>query len=274
VCYDTFDLDCDGARESVLEGPALSLFWDDRGGALVELDVRSKALNLIDTLSRREEPYYPQLAARSAEAFVIIRDWYRRGSFVDHFLHPETTLARFAACDYGEQGDFVDQPYTHRWDGEGLTLAREGGVWVGERRSPVTVVKQVRLAGAAIEVLYRLWLPEEGVWFGVELNGSLTAGEGGDRLVRIAGHPQADPSPRAQDTCEAATSVTLIDGWAGLEVVFSWTPQASLWRFPIETLSQSEGVVDRIYQSTVLMPHWKLGGPFWEARFRLEIRAI
>ena len=40
-------------------------------------------------------------------------DWYRRASFIDHFIG-ETTLEEFAAAKYPENGDFVLGAYERK----------------------------------------------------------------------------------------------------------------------------------------------------------------
>lgn len=56
-------------------------------------------------------------------------------------------------------------------------------------------------------------------------------------------------------------SVGLLLGCFGLE--------ATLWRFPIETVSQSESGFERIYQASSLLLHWALRlqpGQDWPVR--------
>jgi alpha-amylase len=34
--------------------------------------------------------------------------------------------------------------------------------------------------------------------------------------------------------------------------------KATLWRFPIETISMSEAGFERVYQGSVILPNWKI----------------
>jgi alpha-amylase len=59
-----------------------------------------------------------------------------------------------------------------------------------------------------------------------------------------------------------------------MDVRFSFGRKAELWRFPIETVSQSEGGFERAYQSSVIFPHW--GVPLkpegvWRVRIVQEV---
>ena len=49
---------------------------------------------------------------------------------------------------------------------------------------------------------------------------------------------------------------------------------SSIWRFPIETVSQSESGYDRVYQSSVVFPNWQLqlaGRGSWSNQLALMI---
>jgi len=44
----------------------------------------------------------------------------------------------------------------------------------------------------------------------------------------------------------------------GFNIILKFTPKATVWRFPIETVSQSEAGMERTYQSSAVVPNWKL----------------
>ncbi len=49
-----------------------------------------------------------------------------------------------------------------------------------------------------------------------------------------------------------------MDSWQGLDVQLEWTVPARVWSFPIETVSQSEGGFEAVYQSTIVVPRWHI----------------
>ena len=53
-----------------------------------------------------------------------------------------------------------------------------------------------------------------------------------------------------------ASGLTLTDEWLDLSVDLGWSQAAGLWCFPIETVSQSEGGIEGVYQSSAVIPHW------------------
>jgi alpha-amylase len=50
--------------------------------------------------------------------------------------------------------------------------------------------------------------------------------------------------------------LTLVDEWLDLSVGLTWSQSGGLWCFPIETVSQSEGGIEGVYQSSAVIPHW------------------
>jgi hypothetical protein len=49
----------------------------------------------------------------------------------------------------------------------------------------------------------------------------------------------------------------LRDEWLGVDVQVAAESPTTFWRFPIETISLSEGGFEKIFQSSVVIPHWK-----------------
>jgi len=47
-----------------------------------------------------------------------------------------------------------------------------------------------------------------------------------------------------------------------------------LWRAPVETVSQSESGFERVYQSSMVMPLWRISlgaGATWETEIRVKV---
>lgn len=285
------DFDKDGYNEIVLESDRFSLFFSPRnGGALFELDLKEKALNILDTMTRREEAYHRKLrealspdhtAVKSEVAsihdLVLMKeenldrhlnyDWYRRSSLIDHFLRPDTTLESFYKAKYGEQGDFVNQPYQAKISKKGkavtLTLERDGHVWVGSDWVPVQVCKKISLQPKAdsIDIHYRLTnkhTQPATLWFGAESAFALMAGDAPDRYYSCPGTPLADARLASIGELSDIQELMLIDEWLGLMTRLVVEQPATFWRFPIETVSLSEAGFERVYQCSVVMPHWSL----------------
>ena len=109
---------------------------------------------------------------------------------IDHFLRPDATLQAFYQAHYGEQGDFVDQPYQCRIVKKGgnvqVQLHRDGHVWVHSDWAAVRVSKTVRLQAKenSLQTEYDITNQhhdEISLWFGTESIFALMAGDAPDR---------------------------------------------------------------------------------------------
>jgi alpha-amylase len=63
----------------------------------------------------------------------------------------------------------------------------------------------------------------------------------------------------------------------GLDIQLGWSQTGTLWRFPLETVSRSESGFERVYQSSVLLPHWRFVLPAsgnWHCRITQRITEI
>jgi len=284
------DFDCDGLSEILVETPDLNLYFaPEIGGALYELDYKPKAVNLLDILSRVPEGYHRKLVearpvptdhnegqVASIHDLVLSKeeglekrlfyDWYRRGSFIDHFLGSQTTLEDFYRCQYGEEGDFVNQPYRAYWEeqpeGLRLTLNRLGGVWHQGQRIPLQVEKSffIPRVGSYLQVRYRLrnkGSREVPLLFGIEFNWAMGAGSDPDRFYEVPKGPLADNRLQSKGEIPGIKELRLVDGKRGIQITLRFNGQADVWHFPIETISLSEAGFERVYQSSALLAYWK-----------------
>ena len=276
------DWDGDGSPEVLIEAPDLSLVVEpSHGGMLVELDVRAKAFNLGNTLTRRPEAYHRKLFRRGPALVdgaatiheergakeeglidLLQYDPYRRGLFVDHWLPAELSLDAFLR--QGAAARLARTPYAAtvvRADGGpvlDLTATdRQGGATLG-------VHKRVQVAPDAPRVTVAYRLRPDGAtgptWFGVEINLAFYMGPPPDRTVAIdGGAARDDPSLLAVAVAETASAIRIADAWLGLAAQIELTPPARLWRFPVQTISQSESGYERVPQQICLLPAWPVG---------------
>lgn len=274
---ETTDFDADGSEEVLVSTPKYnSYFHPGEGGTLFELDYKPKSLNLLDTLARREEAYHreilqgPRKKGKSISiherskvikgdlANYLYYDWYRRVSFIDHFFPLNTELEAFKNCAYEEMGDFVGQPYSAKVSDSRLVLKREGRVRQRGRDLSVLIEKTFHLdpEEAVITVSYTLSNRSQealNLCFGTELNVHIL-GEFDISYQEILKSKQKLLTMKEKK----ASAITFKDIEHNLHISMHFGPGAALWVFPIETVSQSEEGFERIYQSTVVFPHWEL----------------
>jgi alpha-amylase len=193
-------------------------------------------------------------------------DWYRRASYQDHFLGPGATLEAVARCHYPELGDFVNQPYAPRVQKRGdevlITLERKGALWEGDHRHRVTVCKVFRYVAGARQFTVEYTItnnepePKE-IHFAVECNTGLMAGDAHDRYYRIPGRELRDRTLRSSGEELSVDEVELADEYLGVRTGWRLSRPATLWRYPIETVSLSEQGFERLYQSSTTLFRWK-----------------
>ncbi|MEQ8821490.1 MAG: DUF1926 domain-containing protein [Sumerlaeia bacterium] len=295
------DFDIDGGKELIVETPSQSLmFQPHKGGMMIEHDLRDANFNLLDTLQRRFEFYHGSLLGHggaSARAQIsrvkeddiqrfLVFDWYRRGSLVDHFLGPDANTGDFRRAVYHEQGDFVTSPYACEWkkttQGTRITLSAQGTAHTEKGVQAVLVEKEikVRKTKAASTITYRVTNISERkleTRFGVEFNVNLLAGHAPDRVHEVEGHDLGDHNQMdSEGILHNVSKFAVRDGWKNIRVEWKLSQEADHWRLPIETVSNSEAGIERIYQSTVVMPVWKLAlgvGQTWEVTIDYEGKA-
>ncbi len=268
------DFDGDGNEEVLVTSPQMNCYLHRVGGQIFELDYRPAAWNLLATLSRRPEPYHEERV--SAEY-----DWYPRRALVDHFFRDNVTIDAFAACRYGEQGDFVDHHYEAEVaEGDEATvvvLRRDGGVWVGDDFLPVIVSKRLSFdqkeprLGVAYEVQNASDSPLP-LWFACELNLALSAGSGEGRHYELDGARR--PLSSQTESHSGIGGLALVDEWAGFRAGLEFEEPCDIWVFPVETMSHGLEGLTRSYQGTCVVPHWRIAPAAdrpWSVRFTLSL---
>ena len=298
------DFDMDGSDELMLNSELLNIFIDPaEGGRISELDWKPRMFNLANTLTRRREGYHDKIiraAAAKTDAatgggaktihervvakeeglqYHLLYDWYTRGSLIDHFLGSGVDLAAFIRCEYYEAGDFVLGNYGAAQKKAGgsaaVTLERVGNV----AGLTVRLRKEISLRRGAPEFPVRyeienLGAEELNTSFGSEFNFSFLAGSAHDRYYDIPGHKLDKRNLASSGETNNVREVSLIDEWLKLRLTLTFDEPAMLWRAPVETVSQSEAGFERVYQSSMLMPVWRISlgpGKVWNAVLRIRV---
>lgn len=285
------DFDADGREELVAETRVYNLYFAPRaGGTLFEMDYKPKAVNLLDTMTRRKEAYHNKLLAikdqkaapdpsgvASIHDLVIAKepglekklhyDRYRRTSLIDHFFAADTQLDELARCDYREVGDFVAAAYDYETESTAecliIRMYRTGLVLANGSNHRIRLSKTVSIlpSSALIKIAYQLTNLDAvpvALWFGTEFNVALLAGNAPDRYYYFDRQLSDHRHLASSGIVESVRQMGLKDEWQKIDVQFQFDQPAMVWRFPIETISQSEGGFERVYQSSVIVPNWKL----------------
>ncbi len=281
------DFDADGNDEVILENSQLWLGLSPYdGGGLFELDYKPKAFNLNNVLTRRDELYHDDLregrvsvgdegggdqsihelirAKESGLEAYLIYDNYRRISLRDHFVDSDVTETELWANTFEERGDFATAPYAYETGNGEVTLTRAGVVHSSQGGGAlVRVSKTIRLAEGDSTFTIRYDLDNIGdesvsTCFGVEFLANLLSGATFDRYYRSDDRDLGNPKLGEHGCHEEINHWALRDDWQQLELGLRFNVPATLFHFPLETVSQSEGGQERIYQGSVVFPVWPL----------------
>lgn len=309
LTVEIFDYNLDGRDEVLISNKEMNAYFAPAcGGALFELDFRPICFNLSNVLRRREETYHKTIREAShggnsgggqpqsihdrvhfkEEGLQdkLFYDKYERYSFLDHFLGSQTTLNDFKQSTQIESGEFLDHPYEiekpakpRGGKGYTLNLRRSGVVKENGHSHPVTIRKSFTFSPdkAEIEAHYQITNdgPEEmSGWWGVEFNFTLLAGDAKDRYYFSPDPASNLGNLRTEGELKNVKTFGMRDDWFRFQMEMSIEPAATLWRYPIESISQSEDGFERIYQGSCLLTHWDLslgGGKTAEYTIRLRI---
>ena len=310
IAWAADDFDRDAIPEILLESDAQNLYFDlAEGGSCFEWDWRAKRFNLLNVLSRRAEGYHDELRQAAEEGRLcvpghderlpdetVVRvkepdlhqkltfDRYRRASFLDHFLQPDVTLEAFARCEYGEAGDFVGQPYESAVEESEaaltLTLTRDGHVWQGPRFALLRLEKRIALRGDSTSVTATYTLTNIGdcpveTRLGVESNWAMLGGNGPGAYYAVPGRENAALDSTGE--IEKTHSLQLVLEWMLMDVRLAFSRPATVWYFPIETISLSEGGFERVYQGSCVLSHWPVRlapGESWSVKLTFDLREL
>ena len=280
-----FDFDMDLAGEVYLGNDRLTaVVKPSRGGHLIELDSRTKNVNLLGGLSRRFEAYHknvvappPEVAPSDVKSIhhivkskeeglgkLLRYDWYPREGFIDHFFMADTTIESMMNCEFVERADFVLGWYQHTVKPDerqiSIELHRDGTVWVNGSAHPVRLEKTFRFprAGSQIECTYRITAGAPlDIIFAPEMNLAFPGKDPDVWNYRLKGERNAGKL-EGLHSFENQDEAGVNDKMKSMDICLHFSSPASIWLYPIRTVSQSEGGFEHVFQSCAIVPRWPL----------------
>lgn len=262
------DLDCDGFRDICISKGDITAFFTEDSGALIELSSKGKQVNVLDVLTRRPEAYHFRIsetsqndsgetktihdperlgAKESGLMDYLIYDNYRRASLLDHFFDYNIRLDKLMRSEYDEKGDFIGSPYLleriNARQALSIKLSREG-LASGNK---VKIDKSVLFRKSGIRVDYLIEGRYSGIFateFNLSFLGSLypSIHAGGKALFM-----------KDKGEHSGVRSFYIKDEFLNIKLKFSFDEKVDVWHYPIETVSLSEGGVERLYQGTAFL---------------------
>jgi hypothetical protein len=315
ISYDERDFDGDLDEEIIVENALINVYIDPgEGGSVVEVDYRPRTFCLTDVLTRRREGYHrhmkeaednDEMAVSPAEPSSIhdierltepglieklATDNTRRSCFLDRFPQPGTSLEDIQRATYVEEGDFLNARYHVEQVGIdeegdcdfGALLTRPGHLTRDGQKLPLVLEKLFTIPADRPEmrVTYTLRNPGESpidLVFCPELNLSLLAGDDSLRLYEFEGVIGPGPRMKSSGEVEETSWFALTDLHQKMRIRLEFDPLVTIWRHPVETISQSESGFECIYQGSAVIPKWDLTLPPGRSAtvtVRLEIQSL
>jgi alpha-amylase/alpha-mannosidase (GH57 family) len=278
------DVDCDGADEVILETEHFGIYVKpSMGGMISEFDYKPADLNVMNTLTRREEAYHHKLAhattakdsnsTRSIHDMIeakeeglsdqLVYDWYRRGSMIEHILPEAVSLEELRQGKLRMESSFVNSCFDATWNNDTASLWLSARIRYveGEKEHQVRLEKSLGIQQSDLFVIYRL-SNESAEPVRLRLASewviNLLSPDATDRYFLIDGKKPEDPRMRSSQISEGAGKIELLDEWLGVRVSIQPDEAQAIVRYPIESVSLSEGGFEKVYQGSVVMPIWSI----------------
>ncbi|MDB5050500.1 MAG: alpha-amylase [Fibrobacteres bacterium] len=287
--WEITDWNCDGKLEYTLNSHEVYLSIT-HGGEIDQFWLKDTGINLTDTLTRRYEAYHELIGGKGEagtklentlgekEANLrgyLIYDRRKRRSMSDVYLKPGATFKEYATQDYPialqfEAKETVLERRPKETEVRFLGIAKTpDGTVIGVEKS---IILEKGSPNLRVEWKFTNPVTNSGkapveFRFGSEALFCLLAGNAHDRYIEWELPASAGSKPASElqrdilashGEMTGATRVKITDEWLKLRCEARFPGAGRAWRDAIETVSQSEGGYERVYQGTVLIPVWDL----------------
>ena len=297
------DYDGDGATEMLYTAPEYqALVKPSDGGTLAAVDFRLAGATLVNSIMRRPEAYHARLrdsAGRQVTGHAVTihdeqtrvkepglerflrYDRWPRHAFRALLFDPGRTQAQYETLELQEDAAFASGNFAVRLCGaHDVELALQGNLSGGYGPAKVTVVKRFSFGPAphgceigceiGVSVTEKLARP---VAFGLESILNFLAPAEPDRFFET---PNGRQNLRFSGTLPGPL-LRMEDGWQRIRVALHAPNAEEFWIAPIETVSESEGGFERVYQGSQILAVWKpalTAQTTWSTRLVWRIEAF
>jgi len=286
------DVDLDGRDEVLLAdaGQLVTVDIDD-GAGIGDWDIRAARFALASVLRRRPEAYHEAIrhppvagmadggadheAARSIHDVAQAKepgiadhlryDDHERRSGLVRFLAVDAGAAAYGAGDLPDLGDALEGPTIIEDIRRGRLVTRTSARVDLGRGEPlgVEIRKVIALGGGRLDPSLRVTVTVRNksaeplrCRLGQEWSIMLLGGGGNPSAWIEAGEHRAGHD--GQGEVAATTSLGQGNDWLGIAVETIPMPAADAWWAPIETISNSEGGFERVYQGSCQLLSWPI----------------
>jgi alpha-amylase len=247
-------------------------------GAVDQLWLKGAAINLCDTLTRRREAYHANIGGGSGggtkledqigakeeglESFLIY-DKRLRETCSEWVLPAGTPFDAYRAQTFEPLATFAFGEPAHRAGRNGSEVRFEAVAPLPGGSLELVKTYRAAAGGGSLEVRWKVSARGAPARFRFAAKSlfCLLAGNAPDRYVLwedAGGEPRRDILA-SRGVMPGGARVRIVDEWLGFRATVTasgTSAPAEIWRDAIETVSQSEGGYERVYQGTVVAPVW------------------
>ncbi|TYT22860.1 DUF1926 domain-containing protein [Dictyoglomus thermophilum] len=287
--FNIFDFDCDGNDEIIVESPFFNLYLSpNHGGSVLEWDFKTKAFNLTNVLTRRKEAYHSKLSYVTSEAQgksiherwtakeeglenILFYDNHRRVSFTEKIFKSEPVLEDLWKDSSRLEVDSFYENYDYEINkDENKIRVLFSRVFRGFELCKSYILYKDK---SFVDVVYEIKNVSEtpiSLNFGWEINLNFLAPNHPDYYFLIGDQKY----PLSSFGIEKVNNWKIFSG-IGIELECVLDVEASLYRYPIETVSLSEEGFERVYQGSALIHFYKVDlpvGSTWRTTIRFWVK--
>ncbi|MBL7157428.1 MAG: DUF1926 domain-containing protein [Candidatus Omnitrophica bacterium] len=269
----------------------LTLFIDpDYAGSIFEIDYKPLSYNLINTMSRRYEPYHEKLKKRKKTGIKALKkkvdnnetidlyevlgvrernlkkflnyDPYRKFSVFCHAMDPKTSLGDFIKSTHADtsESSFFGS-YTHQVerknDSLSINLKKDTNVYPARRRSSNRV--HIGQEEGRLLRLNKCIILEKDAEILIKLDLENISTKTAKFIFGIEFNwsiaDDAFMRPRRQ---KGVREIALLDKFCGLKINHIFEKPVNAWSFPVYTLNETEKGLGKTFQEISLLFHKKL----------------
>ena len=262
ISVEEADIDFDGNQEMVLKNSKLTCCFSQKGAALLEMSLRNNPINLVNTITRKEESYHRKIlenvnkegAVATIHDIVkqkdkdldkfLIYDKYERLSLMEHLLDKNITVDDFNL----QKGVYTLSDEVYEWE----VKKEKQKAQIDSRYSHngLDFSKIIELSDSCgIKTTYKFNKKNilKDYNFGIEFNISLPSPE------HIFVKDKAKEIPLNQvHSWQETSSFTIIDKFKKLVLDFSFD-KAEVFSMPLYSVSSSESGFEKVYQQVTLL---------------------
>ncbi len=272
------DIDCDLNEEIIISNKELiAVVKPERGGSLIEFSNRKSGLNLQDVLSRHEEAYHKtpkvqeKVASEQKDGIPSIHDLNKDPSKIGKIVYDP--CERYSFLDRIWKADAEPEQALKRFCKTPYAVASVGtnNLKLVATYNDLTIEKEFFMEdGASFKAHYRLkWSApvKEAVRFGTELNLTLLAGHDEKRYYLDTNGQRSllDSVASLKDV----EQISLVDEYFNFRLEITANKKMDVWRYPVQTISQSEAGFDLLYQGSCII--WSIIIPVGTAEMEFDL---